>query len=185
MEENEVLIDDSVFNLDYYINVDVVVFHVWGDSWFVKNGKTLGEAMDLILDKMNRYRIRLMECKEKYGTFRCEVSSLWDGTIRFLINPYSYPEDSWYDKIDSKIASFFKKTGILKKVNNWQKSRINKIYQEICKEHPEILNELIVDINFEDWIIPGKYGIIDGKTIQNKYWTKITNTKVNQELESL
>lgn len=62
------------------------------------------------------------------------------------------------------------RTGILKRVQDWQVDKYNMVFQEACKKWPNIIDELIADIDGYKMIKPGKYGLIDGEEIHKKYW---------------
>lgn len=144
------------------------IYHFWGDDWFKKNGKDFYKAVTKLEKGFYKYRVRLLDSKEKFGTYRCDLGCLWRGTISELFNPYT-PNYTLLDQIASYI---FKKIGLVEKVNSWQKQKINQLFQEVCKEYPDFTEELIADIDFKiaEWIKPGKYGDIDGVAIQNNYW---------------
>ncbi len=43
----------------------------------------------------------------------------------------------------------------------------------MCKKHPNIIDELVADLDGYELVRPGIFGQIDGKTIHDKYWTRV------------
>lgn len=66
-----------------------------------------------------------------------------------------------------------KKIGLTKLVNKFQAYQFNKTFQLACKKWPNIIDELISDIDGYEMIKPCKWGDVDGTEIHNKYWTTI------------
>ncbi|MCQ2737227.1 MAG: hypothetical protein MJ224_01295 [archaeon] len=80
----------------------------------------------------------------------------------------------YYNKrIWKGLIYYNQKIGLTKLINNYQVKMYNKIYQQICKKYPHIVDELIMDIDGYEMIKPCKWGNIDGKEIHNKYWKSI------------
>lgn len=65
---------------------------------------------------------------------------------------------------------YSKKIGLLKLVNKFQAYGYNKTFQLACKKWPNVIDELISDINGYKMIKPCKWGNIDGEKIHDKYW---------------
>ncbi|MDO4465568.1 MAG: hypothetical protein Q4C49_00970 [Bacillota bacterium] len=65
------------------------------------------------------------------------------------------------------------KIGLTKLVNKFQAYQFNKTFQLACKKWPNIIDELISDIDGYEMIKPCKWGDVDGTEIHNKYWTTI------------
>ena len=49
-----------------------MTYHIWGDEWFQEHGKELGEAMEFIMDYVQKGTFCYFSIKEKYGTIRYE-----------------------------------------------------------------------------------------------------------------
>ena len=61
-----------------------------------------------------------------------------------------------------------------------RKDDYNRVFQEACKLWPDVVDELICDIDGWQMIKPGKWGDIDGAAIHNKYWMPMTSeTTIN------
>jgi len=167
--------------------------HIWGDEWFKKYGKTFYEAIDVFEARIRKWAKCGVYGKEKYGTYRSEYFRMWDGglfTILFGYNLYKlFHGLNWFAKliwhIDNclipvkktqfgwykvGLANFNRAIGLVKLVNKWQAKRINKAAQITCKEYPEVVGELLMDVDFYKCIKPCKWGDIDGEEIHKKYW---------------
>lgn len=159
------------------------MMHYWGDEWFCKYGDQLDEAIKKLNTGLNQVHVHCCG-KEKYGCFRTDFFSLWNGSIRCwngkwnnYITP-AMPElrQLWMRiciYLDNLIIKINKLFGITKRVQEWQKAEINRLFQTVCKEYPEITDELINETDCYMYIKPGKYGDIDGEKIHNKYWKQI------------
>lgn len=157
--------------------------HEWGDEWFRKNAKSFNEAINK-LDKGLR-DLHILVCgKEKYGCYRTDFFTLWNGSIRYwkgkwnthINQSLSSSEQlklKFKIKLDKVLTKINYYTGITKIVQHWQKEEINKLFQTVCKEYPDFIHELICDTDCYMYIKPGKYGDIDGEKIHNKYWKPI------------
>ena len=64
-------------------------------------------------------------------------------------------------------------TGFYKRYCQRRKEAYNKVFQLACKKWPNVVDELIVDIDGWEWIKPCKWGDVDGEAIHDKYWKKI------------
>ena len=155
--------------------------HEWGDEWFQQYGNDLHFA---ICELDNGLRdLHICVCgKEKYGCYRTDGFSLWNGSWRNWIGDYnySYPTNPighafWkvYCYFDIFIQQWNNWLGITKLVSVWQKKQINKLFQKVCKKYPDIIDELIQDTDCYMYIKPGKYGDVDGEKIFHKYWKRI------------
>lgn len=172
--------------------------HEWGDKWFKKYGKQFDEAIRVLEERIRKWAYCGVCGKEKYGTYRDEYLTLWDGGIRQILTPYKcwvighskWAKFLWY--IDNHIIPYKKtkygwlwgglanlngKLGIIKLVHKWQAKRINKAFQVTCKEFPELVDELVSDVDCYEMIVPCKYGNVDGAKIHSKYWKTITDFK--------
>lgn len=69
------------------------------------------------------------------------------------------------------IKYYMYQIGITKLIWKWQESKVNKAYQIVCKKHPDIIEELTCD-GYTPYrmIKPCRYGQLDGKELEKKYW---------------
>ena len=65
------------------------------------------------------------------------------------------------------------KIGLTDFVNKRKIRKVNNIVQKVCTKHPDIVNEMICDIDFYEWITPCEHGSVDGVEIHKKYWKPI------------
>ena len=80
-----------------------------------------------------------------------------------------YEKKRWW----KGIKYYTEKCGLRKLVNDHQAEMYNKVFQTACKKYPNVIEELIVDLDGYEMIKPGPFGSIDGVAIHNKYWKKI------------
>lgn len=149
--------------------------HRWGDEWDVKHGRKLDEAICYIMDTWRIYARIGSHGKEKYGTFR-DHPRFWEGGLHTLMYPgYVYIQRPFiYFKLDWYIIKPFTKYTGLHKLGLWyQKQVYNYAIQKMCKKYPEITDELVADLDGVDFVKPGIFGNVCGKTIYNKYWTRL------------
>lgn len=168
--------------------------HYWGDKWFKEHDGQLNEAINILTYRVRKWAHCGFSTKEKYGSMRTDFVMLWDGGIRQILTPYKgwvightwWAKFLWY--IDNHLIPY-KKTkygwlwvglanlnwaiGLTKLVHKWQAKRINKAFQVTCKEFPELIDELICDVDCYEIIKPCKWGDVDGTKIHNKYWKTI------------
>lgn len=168
--------------------------HFWGDKWFKEHGNDFYTAIDRLEKRIRKWAHCGVYGKEKYGCYRDEYLTLWDGGIRQILTPYKCciighsKRAKFLHIIDTHLipgtktrygrrwyglADFNEKLGLIKLVHKWQASRINKAFQVTCKEFPELIDELICDVDCYKMIVPCKYGTVDGTAIHNKYWKTI------------
>jgi len=150
--------------------------HYWGDEWFETNGHDLDNAISYCHNNWRRYARIGSHVKEKYGSFRC-TTYMWDGGIHGLLYPgyVRIMKPFLYWKIDHKIIiPIMKKTRILNLIWWYQSKVYNCVMQKMCKRYPNIIDELIVDIDGYKMIKPGIFGKVDGELIHNKYWKIIS-----------
>jgi hypothetical protein len=62
------------------------------------------------------------------------------------------------------------KIGLVDIVNKKKIKKVNEIVQKVCAKHPDIVDEIIMDLDFYEWIKPCEYGNVDGVKIHEKYW---------------
>ena len=162
--------------------------HYWGDEWFEKNGNDLYQAIDFIEKNLRKHQIGVCG-KEKYGTYRDQFLNFWSGGLYDLLfghrcyigTFHKYPK--WVETIIDSIHRFIyykldyyvicpinQKLGLIKLIHDHQAKMYNKTFQLACKKWPNVITELIVDIDGYEMIKPCKWGNIDGTSIHNKYW---------------
>jgi hypothetical protein len=147
--------------------------HHWGDDWFKKHGMELNNAMRACEDVFRIFRIGT-HGKEKWGCYRDHVY-FWDGGIHTLIWPgYVRIVSSFlYWKVDEL---FLKKltyyTGILYVGQKIQFAAYNYAFQRACKKYPNVIDELVSEIDYPELVKPGFFGKVDGRAIQKKYWSE-------------
>lgn len=149
--------------------------HRYGDEWDVKHGRKLDEAICYIMDTWKTYARIGSHGKEKYGTFR-DHPYFWDGGLHSLIWPgYVYIQNTFISyKLDRYIIKPFTKYTGLHKLGLWyQKQVYNYAIQKMCKKYPEITDELVSSLDGVDFVKPGIFGKVCGKTIHDKYWRKV------------
>lgn len=158
--------------------------HYWGDEWFQKYGTELNEA----ITELNQGLAKIHICvygKEKYGTYRTDCFSLWDGSWYHWFHGYTpiikQGNKSIWSIIRYHIDKYFMTynwyTGITQNVRGWQIRKLNRLFQEVCKQHPDIVDELISDTDCYQYIKRCRYGKIDGDKIHKKYWKLFINSK--------
>ena len=147
--------------------------HYWGDEWFQKNGNDLDSAISYIMKTWKRYGRIGSHGKEKYGTFRDHVyfyRGYW--AIHELVNPgyvyYRWPRLFMHCEIFlGNVIQFLR----LYKPIQWYQSKVyNYAVQKMCKKYPNIVDELVSDLDGYELIKPGIFGNVCGKTIHSKYW---------------
>ncbi len=167
--------------------------HRWGDDWFKKYGEELDTAIRDLEHRIRKWAKAGVCGKEKCGCYVDEYLRLWDGSLteiffgyratyqwnkiskamwyidHYLI-PYKKTKFGW---LKAGIADFNRLIGLVRIVRWWQKRMINKAFQITCKEHPDIIDELILDTYSYEFIKPCKWGNIDGEKIHKKYWKKL------------
>jgi len=151
--------------------------HDWGDDWFEKHGNDLNHAIRYCTEFWRRWGRIGSHGKEKYGTFR-DHPFFWDGGITNLFWPgYVYIQRGWHFinfKLDRYIIKpFTKHTRLLNIGRWWQRQVYNYAVQKMCKAHPDIIDEIVADLEAYRMVRPGIFGPIDGTVIHNKHWTKL------------
>ena len=149
--------------------------HYWGDEWFQKNGQDLNSAISEIEKTCRRYGGIKIFGKEKYGTYRDEYLRLWDGSLHYILySSYVRIENKFiYWTLDPILRVIFKYTGILKLVNWYQSQIYNYAIQKVCKKYPDIVDEIVSDLDGYEMVKPGWFGNISGEKIHKKHWKTI------------
>jgi hypothetical protein len=149
--------------------------HIWGDDWFEKNGNNLDTAISYCVRFWRKYGRIGSHGKEKYGTFRDHID-LWDGGLHTLIWPgYVRIVNSFiYFKLDRHIFIPLTKYTGLCRLGQWYQSQVyNYAIQKMCKKYPDIIDELVSDLEGYRMVRPGIFGAVDGTVIHKKYWRSI------------
>lgn len=149
--------------------------HHWGDEWFKLHGTDLDDAIDYCKKTWKRYGRIGSHGKEKYGTFRDHpvfYSGYW--AVHELVKPgyirYTWPR---FYKIDLFLGKVVGTLKLYKLIQWWQFQVYNYAVQQACKKYPEIVDEIVADLDGYELVKPSIFGKIDGKKIHNKYWTTI------------
>lgn len=161
--------------------------HEWGDAWFERHGDNLNKAIRFCLDNWKRYGRLGSHGKEKFGTFRHHMYfyyGYWG--LHELVNPgyVSYWWPKWFMPIDRFIGKVFKYTGIRLVINTWQRFIYNTVIQLACKRWPDIIDEIVSDSDFQEFIKPGLFGKVDGQKIHDKYWIKVGSLRHRELIEN-
>lgn len=148
--------------------------HEWGDEWFQKNGTDLNDAIDYCCRVWRKYGRIAAHGKEKYGAFRDQLMGMWDGGLHSLIWPgyVRIVSPFLYWKLDKYLIKPFTKYTGLQWLGVWyQKQVYNYAIQKMCKKYPNLVDELVSDLDGYE-MVKGK---VDGKTIHEKYWRTWTS----------
>lgn len=148
-------------------------WHHWGDDW--QHWDELGQAIRCVINAQWKMgRIAHWSSKEKYGTFR-DYATFWDGSLHGALWPgYRTIKNRFiYWKLDIIIKPLTKWTGMRWLVCSYQKAVYNYTFQKACKKFPNVIDELVSDAAFPEFIKPGLFGSIDGQKIHDKYWTRV------------
>ncbi len=157
--------------------------HYWGDSW--PHWDKLHKAIHEILGTWRKWGVG-SHGKEKYGTFRDHVwfySGHW--AIHELVYPgyvyYRWPR--WVMRLDIKLGRIMQALRLHRPVRWYQRHVYNIAVQRACRKYPEIIDELVADLDFPEHIRPGIFGRINGQVIHDRYWTKFVGTNALAEDE--
>ena len=177
--------------------------HEWGDDWFKKYGTEFNRAITVLEKRIRKWAHAGVCGKEKWGCYRDEYLTLWNGGLRYLLTPYrgwvighsKWATFLWY--IDTHllpikkikygwywvgIADLNRVLGLTKLYHKFQERRINKAFQVTCKEYPHFIDELISDVDCYKLIKPCKWGDIDGEAIHKKYWKVVSASDYIDEM---
>lgn len=171
--------------------------HYWGDDWFKEHGEHLYDAIEAVEKRIRKWA-RMGVCgKEKFGTWRDEYLTFWNGGIGQIFCGYrGWWGLNWWTKllftidhnlipikrvkIEEKIvwlkvglSNFNRMIGLVNLVNKWQARMLNKAVQITCKEYPDVIDELLVCADCYKMVKPCKWGNVDGELIHIKYWTPL------------
>jgi len=149
--------------------------HHWGDSWFEENGDDLHTAINYCVRMWRKYGRIGAHGKEKYGTFRDQLY-WWDGGVHGLLYPgyVRIVRPFLYFKLDRYLFKpLLKYTGLRNLIWFYQKNLYNYTIQKMCKKYPNIVDELVIDLDGYKIVKPGIFGKIDGEKIHKKYWKSI------------
>ncbi len=147
--------------------------HMWNDEWFEKNGNDLHNAIDYCMKTWIKYGRIGTHGKEKYGTFRDYVyfyNGYW--AIHELVKPgyiyYRWPK--WLMKLDIKLGRVVQFLRLYVPIQWYQAQVYNYTIQTVCKKYPNIIDELVSDLDGYELVKPGIFGKVDGIVIHKKYW---------------
>jgi hypothetical protein len=146
--------------------------HHWGDAWFEANGNDLYSAISFIMKTWKRYGRIGSRGKEKWGNFQ-DYPTFWDGGIHELIYPgYVYIQRPFiYFKLDRYIIKPFTKYTGLHRLGLWYQFQVyNYVIQRACKKYPNLVDELVSDLDCYELVKPGIFGNVCGMTIHSKHW---------------
>jgi hypothetical protein len=135
----------------------------------------LYDAINYCLSTWKRWGRIGSHGKEKYGTFR-DHPYFWDGGLHRLIWPgyVSIQNRFIYCKLDHYLIRPFTKYTGLHRLGLWYQSQVyNYAIQKVCKKYPQIINEMVADLDGYKYVKPGIFGNVDGTKIHNKYWKQL------------
>lgn len=114
------------------------------------------------------------------------VRELWNKVRRFIkfqldSGHISQKDDETFDEYSKRyekrlwkgLSHISIKIGLIDIVNKRKIRKVNEIVQKVCAKHPDIVDEMICDIDFYEWITPCEYGDVNGVEIHKKYWKLI------------
>lgn len=177
--------------------------HYWGDEWFQKYGNEFYKAITVLEKRIRKWAHAGVCGKEKWGCYRDEYLTLWDGGLRYLLTSYKgwAIGNSWWANflwhIDTRLipakktqygwhwvglADLNRKIGLVKLYRRFQEKRINKAFQVTCQEYPHFIDELISDVDCYELIKPCKWGDIDGEEIHRRHWKTLTADEFLEEM---
>jgi hypothetical protein len=150
--------------------------HYWNNEWFQKHGKDLNRAINYCMYFWNKWGRFGSFGKEKYGIFRDHprfYHAWWP--IHELVNPgyAKYSWSKWVYKIEFLLQKPVKLLRLDKLVQWWQRQVYNYAIQKVCKKYPNIIDEIVADLDYYHFVKPGIFGNIDGTIIHDKYWKTI------------
>jgi hypothetical protein len=154
--------------------------HYWGDDWFKEHGEDLNDAISYCMDFWRRWGRIGSHGKEKYGTFRDHVyfyRGWW--AIHELVNPgyVSYWWPKWFYPIDLFLGRVVRFLRLYKPMQWYQAQIYNYAIQRACKKYPNIIDELVADLDGYELVKPGIFGPVSGEEINKKYWVRYDNEK--------
>lgn len=155
--------------------------HYWGDKWFQKNGKDLDEAISYCMKTWRTWGRIGTHGKEKYGTFRDHAyffscrnplhDLFYPGHVAFRWNRTFNEKISGYIvKLDFLLGDIIRFLRLYKLIHWYQAQVYNYAIQQACKKYPNIVDELVSDLDGYELVKPGIFGKIDGVKIHKKYW---------------
>jgi hypothetical protein len=146
--------------------------HQWGDDWFKANGESLNKAMDEFEKICRKMGFILLYGKEKWGCYRDEYLTFWDGGLHYFIykSPIFIRNNFLYWKVDPIIKFITKFTGVQWLFVKYQTFVYNYAMQKVCKKYPNVIDEMVMDLNGYKMIKPSIFGDVDGEKIHKKYW---------------
>ena len=168
--------------------------HEWGDEWFKQYGDELYTAIREIERRLRRFKIGISG-KEKWGCYRDEYLTFWDGGLYQILFGYrayigtfrrkGLYRLKWFKDlvnrfhnyvcytVDPKFKKLTAKKNIHGRIVDWQKRKLNDVFQTVCMKHPDIIDELVCDVDCYELIKPNKKGNVSGTAIHNKHWKSL------------
>ena len=150
--------------------------HFWGDEWFEKHGNDLEAAIRYCTDVWRKWGRIGSHSKEKYGSMRDHVrfyGAWW--AVYELVKPgymyYSGPK--WFYKTDLFLGRIIVFLRLYLPVQWYQAQVYNYAVQQACKRYPEIIDEIVADLDGYELVKPGLFGKVDGTKIHDKYWRRV------------
>lgn len=159
--------------------------HFWGDEWFEKYGDDLYEAIRRLEDRMRKWGRVAVSGKEKFGTYRDEYLTFWNGGLygRKFSNVPGWVRVINHGLIPGRRTKFGRRKyglcdltrliGLKRLVHMFQARGVNKAFQVTIKEYPHLLYELTSCIDCYECIRPCRWGDVDGTAIHDRFWTKL------------
>lgn len=150
--------------------------HVWGDDWFKKNGEDLGAAITLCATIWRKWGRISCHPKEKWGALQDQssfYSAFWP--VHELVKPghlyYRWPK--LFMHVEVYLGKLLKFLQLPRLVRAYQYRVYNYAVQKACARYPHITEEIVVDLDWPEYIKPGIFGDVDGMKIHNKYWKQL------------
>jgi hypothetical protein len=150
--------------------------HHWGDKWFEEHGHKLDKSISYCCLIWRTYGRIGTHGKEKYGTFRDQLypyRAYW--AVHELLKP-GHAYYRWGKKImkaDIALGCVIRFLRLDRLITKYQALIYNYAIQQACKRYPEITDEIVSDLEGYEWVRPGIFGPVCGKTIHEKYWTRV------------
>jgi len=144
--------------------------HIWGDEWFEQYGKELDTAIAEFAHRVKHEARIFAYIKEKYGTMRVDILSLWTGGLHPLVYGHRvFIGDSWLAKLLWKIdwclipiqktdfgwykvglCSFWSWIGLTKKINDKRMKKLKQIWLEVAEKYPNVKPEIMDEFDIFD-----------------------------------
>ena len=123
------------------------------------------------------YRCYLGRIRDYKSKFINKCVDLFYGFINILDRRLIPIKKTKFGYLYAGISNLNRKIGLVKLVNKYQANIINKTFQLACKKYPDVIDEIISDVDCYKCTKPCKYGDVDGIKIHNKYWKALKENK--------